>query len=126
MRDLNRCYREHPALHARDCEADGFEWLLADDHENSVFAWARHAGGGHPPVVVVSNFTPVPRPGYVLPMPSAGLWREIINTDAAIYGGSGMGNLGHVTATAEGFHGKPARASVTLPPLATLFFLLDA
>ena len=126
VRDLNHCYREHPALHARDCEAEGFEWLLADDHENSVFAWARHAGGGDPPAVIVSNFTPVPRPGYVLPMPSAGRWREIINTDAAIYGGSGMGNLGHVTASAEGFHGKPARASVTLPPLATLFFLLDA
>ena len=123
VRDLNRCYRSHRALHARDCEPEGFQWLVADDRENSVFAWVRHSGGGEPPVVVVSNFTPIPRQGYMLPMPAAGRWREILNTDAADYGGGGMGNLGAVTAEAEPLHGQPARAQVTLPPLATLYFM---
>ena len=123
VRDLNRCYRNHPALHARDCEPEGFQWLVADDRENSVFAWARYSGEGDPPVVVVSNFTPVPRQGYMLPLPAAGRWREIVNTDAADYGGSGMGNLGAVTAEADALHGQPARAEVTLPPLATLYFI---
>jgi 1,4-alpha-glucan branching enzyme len=125
VRDLNHCYRAHPALHARDCEAEGFEWLLADDQENSVFAWARQAGGESPAVVVVSNFTPVPRHDYTLPMPAAGRWREIINTDAVNYGGSGTGNMGAITAGADPTHGKPAQAKVSLPPLATLYFIRD-
>ena len=77
---------------------------------------------GAPPVVVVTNFTPVPRENYVLPLPSAGRWREILNTDAGTYGGSGQGNMGGVTALAEPSHGKPASARVMLPPLATLYF----
>ena len=125
VRDLNNAYRSHPALHARDCEADGFEWLVVDDKENSVFAWARHSGEGHPIVAVVSNFTPVPRHGYVLPLPAAGRWREIINTDAGLYGGSGMGNLGGIMSEPQPSHGKPAHAKVTLPPLATLYFMHD-
>jgi 1,4-alpha-glucan branching enzyme len=123
VRDLNRHYRSIPALHARDCEAEGFEWLVADDDQNSVFAWARHSGEGTPSVVVVSNFTPVPRENYVLPLPAAGQWREIINTDASLYGGSGVGNMGAITGRDEPSHGKPASARVTLPPLATLFFV---
>ena len=125
VRDLNRCHRDIPALHARDCEPEGFEWLLADDRENSVYAWARHSGQGGAILAVVSNFTPVPRHGYVLPLPAAGGWREILNTDAGHYGGSGVGNLGGVTAEASPSHGKPAHAKVTLPPLATLYFMLD-
>jgi 1,4-alpha-glucan branching enzyme len=125
VRDLNNCYRHTPALHARDCEPEGFEWLQADDRENSVYAWARHSGQGGPIVAVVSNLTPVPRHGYVLPLPRAGWWREIVNTDAADYGGSGMGNMGGVEAVAEPTHGKPAHAKVTLPPLSTLYFMLD-
>jgi 1,4-alpha-glucan branching enzyme len=125
VRDLNHRYRETPALHARDCEPEGFEWLVADDRENSVYAWARHSGAGGPIVAVISNFTPVPRLGYVLPLPRAGRWREIVNTDATAYGGSGMGNMGEVTAEPHGSHGKPAHAKVTLPPLSTLYFMLD-
>jgi 1,4-alpha-glucan branching enzyme len=125
VRDLNRCYRALPALHARDCEPEGFEWLIADDKENSVYAWARHSGEGGAMVAVVSNFTPVPRHGYVLPLPAAGHWREILNTDAGDYGGSGLGNMGGVTAHGEPSHGKPAHAKVTLPPLSTLYFMLD-
>jgi 1,4-alpha-glucan branching enzyme len=126
VRDLNRHYRSLPALHARDCEPAGFDWLIADDNQNSVYAWARHSGGGDPPVVVVSNFTPVPREDYVLPLPRAGRWREVLNSDAAAYGGSGLGNMGEIQAEAVPSHGKPASAKVLLPPLATLYFLFDA
>jgi 1,4-alpha-glucan branching enzyme len=125
VRDLNGHYRSIAALHARDCEPEGFEWLVADDHENSVYAWARHSGSGGTIVAVVSNFTPVPRENYVLPLPRDGFWREILNSDASVYGGSGVGNMGGVTATAEPSHGKPARATITLPPLATLYFVRE-
>ncbi len=121
VRDLNRLYRETPALHQRDCEGEGFEWLIADDSENSVFAWLRKAPG-QPPVAVVSNMTPVPRVGYGVPLPQAGRWREILNTDAALYGGSSMGNLGGVIAS-SGPDGTAAW--MTLPPLATLWLQLD-
>jgi len=112
IQDLNRVYRELPALHARDCEGEGFEWLIADDDQHSVFAWERKAPDA-PSVVVISNFTPVPRDGYVVPMPRDGTWREAINTDAEIYGGSGKGNGGKVVATG-------GKAEISLPPLATL------
>jgi 1,4-alpha-glucan branching enzyme len=121
--DLNRAYREFPALYARDCEGEGFEWLIADDTQNSVFAWLRRSGGDDAPVAVVSNFTPVPRPGYTLPLPRAGRWREAVNSDAEIYGGSGVGNLGAIWASEHGSHGWPASAQVTLPPMATLFLV---
>ncbi|MGL6180568.1 MAG: 1,4-alpha-glucan branching protein GlgB [Aestuariivirga sp.] len=126
VRDLNRHYRALPALHARDCEPEGFDWLIADDNQNSVYAWARYSGGGDPPVVIVSNFTPVPREDYVLPLPRAGRWREVLNSDAAAYGGGGLGNMGEIRAEAVPSHGKPASAKVLLPPLATLYFLFDA
>ncbi|MFM9842344.1 MAG: 1,4-alpha-glucan branching protein GlgB [Dongiaceae bacterium] len=120
--DLNRLYRETPALHARDCEADGFEWLIVDDATNSVYAWLRKSGDGHSPVAVVTNFTPVPRDSYRLPLPKTGRWRERLNTDATNYGGSGRGNLGAITARNEPSHGQPASAEISLPPLATLMF----
>ncbi len=120
IRDLNTLYRDSPALHARDCEGEGFQWLIADDHENSVFAWARHSGGQEPPVLVVSNFTPVPRHGYAVPAPRAGRWAERVNTDAAAYGGSDTGNMGEVQTSGRGQNGMPASLTLTLPPLATL------
>ena len=112
VRDLNRLYREKPALHQRDCEGDGFEWLIADDAENSVYAWLRKAPDA-PPVAVISNFTPVTRQGYCVPLPRDGDWREIFNSDSAAYGGTNAGNAGRVTVS-EG------RATITLPPLATI------
>ncbi len=118
--DLNALVRTCPALHAGDCESFGFEWLIADDSENSVFAWLRKSGAEDPAVAVVANFTPAPRPDYRLPLPEAGEWRERINTDARAYGGSGQGNAGRVTATAQPSHGRAASASILLPPLATL------
>jgi 1,4-alpha-glucan branching enzyme len=121
VRDLNRLYRTRPALHARDCEPDGFGWLIVDDKQNSVFAWVRGAPGARP-VAVICNFTPVPRSGYRVPLPHAGRWREVLNTDAHDYGGSGMGNNGMVSATAEG---EGASALVTLPPLSTIMMEFD-
>jgi 1,4-alpha-glucan branching enzyme len=117
VRDLNRLYRSRPALHARDCEPEGFSWLVVDDAANSVFSWLRSAPDTSP-VAVVSNFTPVPRENYLLPLPFAGNWRELINTDASEYGGSGKGNGGMIEAVADGY-GK-AHATLVVPPLATL------
>ncbi|RWB56759.1 1,4-alpha-glucan branching protein GlgB [Mesorhizobium sp.] len=116
VRDLNYLYRSRPALHARDCEPEGFSWLIVDDRDNSVFAWLRSAPDGNP-IAVISNFTPVPRENYRVPLPKAGEWREIMNTDAAVYGGSGMGNGGMVAASAEG---GGTSATMLLPPLSTI------
>lgn len=112
VRDLNALYRARPALHAQDCESDGFRWAIVDDAQNAVFAWTRHAPDAHP-IAVICNMTPVTRTGYRVPLPVAGRWREILNTDAEVYGGSGVGNLGWVTVE-NGF------AELTLPPLTTL------
>ncbi len=112
VRDLNRLYRDTPALHARDCEPEGFAWLIVDDAENSVFAWLRTAHGV-PPVAVVCNMTPALLDHYRVPLPHDGIWREVLNSDAPAYGGSGKGNLGSVTA-------RGGVAAMTLPPLATI------
>ncbi|MHA0318445.1 1,4-alpha-glucan branching protein GlgB [Sphingomonas melonis] len=117
VRDLNRLYRETPALHARDCEGEGFEWLIGDDAANSVFAWLRKAPG-EKPVAVIANLTPVARAPYRVPLPHDGRWREIINSDAHHYWGSGLGNMGGVDA-------KDGAAWVTLPPLATIMLQYD-
>ncbi|AVA22911.1 1,4-alpha-glucan branching protein GlgB [Rhizobium sp. LEGMi198b] len=116
VRDLNFTYRSKAALHARDCEGEGFEWLIVDDFENSVFAWLRKAPG-EKPVAVITNFTPVYRENYTLRLPAEGRWREILNTDADIYGGSGKGNGGRVQAVSAG---GGIQATITLPPLATI------
>jgi 1,4-alpha-glucan branching enzyme len=122
MRDLNRVYRDTAALHARDCEAEGFQWIVVDDAEQSVYAWLRRGAADDAPVAVVCNFTPVPRSGYRIGLPHAGRWREILNSDANVYGGSGMGNLGGVDALAQPSHGLPASAEVTIPPLGVVYF----
>ncbi|MGB8623788.1 MAG: 1,4-alpha-glucan branching protein GlgB [Paracoccaceae bacterium] len=126
VRDLNTVYRAHPALHVKDCEADGFQWIEGGDAAHSVFSWIRRGGPGDPPVVVVCNFTPVGRRGWRIGMPEAGRWREVLNTDAEIYGGGGSGNMGSVEATAESTHGQPFSAEMTLPPLSTLIFVHEA
>jgi len=123
--DLNSAYREIAALHGRDNEPEGFEWLIGNDHANSVFAWTRKSNGSSP-VVVVSNMTPVPRDNYRVPMPRAGKWSERINTDAGWYGGSNSGNQGKVSArTSEGTGWMPAFADLYIPPLATLYLKYD-
>jgi 1,4-alpha-glucan branching enzyme len=126
VRDLNQLHREKPALHARDCEPEGFQWIVADDHLHSVFAWVRWGGPGTKPIAVVSNFTPEQRRNYRIGLPYRGSWKEILNTDAPIYGGSGIGNLGSVTAFGQPSHGFPASAEITVPPLATVYFEFDS
>ncbi len=120
--DLNRLYRDLPALHQRDCVAEGFEWLIGDDADDSVVAFLRRGDGPDDIAVIVCNFTPVPREGYRVGVPAAGTYREAINTDAAIYGGSNMGNLGGVESQPVGEHGRAHSITVTLPPLATMIF----
>ena len=118
--DLNALYRETPALHQIDFDWQGFDWLELHDWENSVLAFLRrgHDGGG---VVVVCNFTPIPRDGYRIGVPSAGYYHEILNTDADIYGGSNRGNHGGVWAYEEAHGGRPFHVNLTLPPLGAIF-----
>jgi len=123
VRDLNTLYRAEPALHVKDCEADGFRWIEANDAEHSVLAWLRIGGPEDPPVAVVCNFTPVERQNWRIGLPFSGRWREALNTDAAIYGGAGRGNQGMIEAGAGDAHGQPFAASMTLPPLSTLIFI---
>jgi 1,4-alpha-glucan branching enzyme len=122
LRDLNQVYRDHPALHRHDCDSSGFRWVVGGDREQSVFAYLRFGDAGDRPVLVVCNFTPVPRIGYRLGVPQGGHWREIMNTDAGIYGGSNLGNGGGVTADDQSWGDFPASVSLTLPPLSTVIF----
>jgi 1,4-alpha-glucan branching enzyme len=126
VRDLNRLHRDTPALYARDCEPEGFRWIVVDDADQSVAAWLRFGGPGDAPVAIVCNFTPVPRPWYRIGLPAPGRWREVFNSDAIDYGGSGLGNLGAVTAAEQPSHGLPASALLTLPPLSALYLQLEA
>ena len=122
VRDLNHVYRSTPALHARDCEGEGFRWIVADDRDQSCIVWVRFGEPDDPPVIVACNFTPVPRHNYRIGVPREGRWAEILNSDAAVYGGSGSGNLGSVKTAALPAHGLPFSAEVFLPPLAAVYF----
>jgi len=124
VRDLNRIYAEKSALHRLDDDPAGFRWVVGDDDRNSVFAYLRLDGGRC--VLAVCNMTPVPRRDYRLGVPHGGRWREIVNTDAADYGGSGMGNAGAVQAQLQASHGLPHSLSLTLPPLAALLLEPEA
>ena len=125
VKDLNRLYRDEPALHQMDCDGDGFEWLEANDAEASVFAWLRKGREDAAPILVICNMTPAPREAYRLGLPAPGRWREILNSDADVYGGSGMGNMGVIETEEIGSHDRPCSARITLPPLATLWFRLE-
>jgi 1,4-alpha-glucan branching enzyme len=117
---LNRLYRSEPALWQRDHEPGGFDWLVGDDAVNNTIAFLRWPHEGNP-VAVLVNFSGQPVGPYRIGLPSAGDWVELLNTDAAEFGGSGVGNLGAVVARAEPHGGQPASASLTLPPLAALW-----
>ncbi len=123
VRDLNAVQRHYPALHQVDFDARGFEWITREDNENSVFSFVRRADDGAV-VVVVCNFTPVPRHGYRIGA-APGRYREIINTDAMVYGGSGLHN-GELNTDATGAHGWADSLSITVPPLATLMLIREA
>ncbi|GHA25382.1 1,4-alpha-glucan branching enzyme GlgB [Devosia pacifica] len=123
--DLNRIYRDLPALHQLDCDPDGFEWIDASDTANSVFLYMRKGRDGVPPVVVACNMTPVVRPDYRVGVPSGGRWREVFNSDAEHYGGSNVGNGGYLNAEDQSWHGREASLRLTLPPLATILLVPD-
>jgi 1,4-alpha-glucan branching enzyme len=117
VRDLNRIYRAEPALHRRDAEPAGFAWTVADDAEASVFAYLRLGAEGDAPILVVCNFTPVPRPDYGIRVPQGRQWREILNSDARIYGGGGIDAERPPVAIREA-DGQD-RLVISLPPLST-------
>jgi 1,4-alpha-glucan branching enzyme len=120
VEDLNRCYRSTPALYEMDFEHAGFEWIDANDNETSVISYLRRSRSA-PPVLVVANFTPVPREQYVVGVPFAGHWVEVLNSDAALYGGAGSGNLGGVDTVPLPAHGRFHSLNLRLPPLGVLF-----
>jgi len=124
VRDLNRLYRSTPALHELDFSEAGFQWVDCDDADLSVISYLRKSAAGEP-VLVVCNFTPVPRERYRLGVPRGGHWRERLNSDAADYGGSGQGNLGGLDALASAAHGHPHSLEVRLPPLAVVVLTPD-
>jgi 1,4-alpha-glucan branching enzyme len=119
--DLNRIYRDYPALHQTDFVPEGFEWAVVNDSANSVLAYFRHAPDGET-LLVIHNLTPVPRNGYRVGVPGPGNWVEILNSDSEVYGGSGQGNLGGADTgpLPVPHHGRPESIDLTLPPLATL------
>jgi 1,4-alpha-glucan branching enzyme len=120
MTDLNRVYRSEPALYELDFSPDGFEWVDAGNSEMSIIAFLRKSAGDAPPLLVVCNFTPVPRANFLVGVPARGVWHEILNTDARDYGGSGWGNFGAVESAPVGSHGRVESVSLNVPPLATL------
>jgi 1,4-alpha-glucan branching enzyme len=123
LRDLNALYAAQPALHQRDSVSTGFRWVIGDDRDNSVFAYLRYGSDELQPVLVVCNFTPVPRYGYAVGVPRPGKWRELLNTDAEIYGGSNVGNNGVVECVPMQRHGEARSLELTLPPLATIYLV---
>ncbi len=122
VKDLNHLYRAEPGLHELDSEPKGFEWMDFRDSDLSVLSFIRRGKSTDDIILVVCNFTPVPRKNYRIGIPRNGFWREILNSDAKIYGGSGHGNLGGVEAAPVAAHGKFHSLSLTLPPLGILFF----
>ncbi len=119
--DLNRAYREQAALHELDFDPGGFEWIDVHDHEASTLSYVRRSRGGET-VLVVCNFTPVPRHNYRVGVPAPGYWRELANSDGAEYGGSGVGNMGGAHTGPTQAHGRPQSLTLTLPPMAVVIF----
>jgi 1,4-alpha-glucan branching enzyme len=120
VQDLNRLYRATPALYDRDFGSEGFEWIDCNDTESSVISFIRKSSGGEV-VLVVCNFTPVARENYGVGVPRGGFWRELLNSDASLYGGSGVGNFGGVEAAPLPLHGRHYSLKLRLPPLGVLF-----
>ena len=121
VEDLNRLYRDESSLHERDLDPSGFEWIDCADAESSVISLLRKGKSSGDMMLVACNFTPVPRPNYRIGAPRGGFWKEVLNSDAANYGGSGWGNLGGVEAVPIPLHGRSHSVTLTLPPLSILF-----
>jgi 1,4-alpha-glucan branching enzyme len=122
VRDLNTTYRGEPALYERDDSPDGFEWIDCSDHEGNVVSFVRRGADPENVVLFACNFSAVPRHDYRVGAPMSGVWTEILNSDAAVYGGSGMGNFGAVETSEIPTHSRPWSLSLTLPPLAVVAF----
>jgi 1,4-alpha-glucan branching enzyme len=121
VKDLNRLYRQDPSLHERDFSDRGFEWIDCADHANGIISYLRK-GDASSPLLAVANLTPVPRQRYRIGVPLAGVWEELLNSDATVYGGSGWGNQGKAVTVDAPCHGRPCALELDLPPLAVLVF----
>ncbi len=121
LADLNHFYRSFPAMHEQDCDYHGFSWIDCNDSASSILAFLRYGIDQGRPVLVIANFTPVPRTDYRVGVPHGGAWRELLNSDSGVYGGSGMGNLGVVESHSESAHDRPYSLKLTIPPLAIVF-----
>jgi 1,4-alpha-glucan branching enzyme len=122
VRDLNTFYRSEPALYQLDSDAAGFEWIDCNDNQRSLISFLRYGKDRRHQVAFVCNFTPVPRHNYRVGVPSGGIWKEALNSDAPLYGGSGQGNMGGLETSPLPMHGRPHSLTITVPPLATVVF----
>jgi 1,4-alpha-glucan branching enzyme len=122
VRDLNAVYRREPSLYERDDVPEGFEWIDCSDHEGNVVSFVRRAANPDDMLLFVCNFAAVPRSDYRIGAPVEGVWTEILNSDASVYGGGGLGNFGAVETSPNPLHGRPYSLSLTLPPLAVVAF----
>jgi 1,4-alpha-glucan branching enzyme len=122
VQDLNKTVKEFPSLHQVDFSWEGFEWIESHDWENSILSFMRYDKSKSECTLVVCNFTPMPRHHYRIGVPRSGIWKEVLNSDAKEYWGSGIGNYGQAQTENYGYHGKPYSLSLTLPPLGILFF----
>jgi 1,4-alpha-glucan branching enzyme len=120
--DLNRVYKENPALYELDCNPQGFSWIDCQDHDQCILAYSRQSHATPETIVVACNFTPVPRHNYRVGVPSHGFYRELLNSDASDYGGSGLGNQGGLHSDEWQHHGQPYSIAITMPPLSIVVF----
>ncbi|MFC1863571.1 alpha amylase C-terminal domain-containing protein, partial [Thermodesulfobacteriota bacterium] len=125
VRDLNNLYRSEPALNKRDFDPAGFEWIDCNDSQQSTLSMMRKGDSDEDTLIIICNFTPVPRHNFIVGAPKGGPWKELLNSDAVDYGGSGKGNLGLVKAETNPFHGRPYSFNITIPPLSIVFFKID-
>jgi 1,4-alpha-glucan branching enzyme len=121
VEDLNRTYKDEKALHERDFEPGGFQWIDCNDSQQSTISLMRKGNREEDTVLVACNFTPVPRHNYRVGAPGGGFWREILNSDSTTYGGSGQGNMGGIESAPLPFHGHPYSLNLTLPPLGAVY-----
>jgi 1,4-alpha-glucan branching enzyme len=126
VRDLNRAYRDEPALWELDSDPAGFWWIEANDASDNVIAFARRSADSERMLVFVANLSPVPRGPFRLGLPRSDRWRELLNTDSTFYGGSDVGNLGAIQPEPIPWHDQPFSAEITLPPLAAIWLVPDA
>jgi 1,4-alpha-glucan branching enzyme len=119
--DLNHTYRNERALHELDCEGEGFEWIDGSDSQQSMLSFVRKSVGGSDTILIVCNFTPVPRYEYRVGVPQVGRWTEILNSDSDVYGGTDFGNLGGKNAEEIPMHGRSHSLNLTIPPLGAVF-----